>query len=90
MDGFDFFTYDRKTLFNVVFLKAGEPIPAHLHDYPHDCFILQGTVRVGVGSVVQDLPAPSTIHFPTGAIHGWEAVTDAIVLCTHPADKVVA
>lgn len=90
MEGHDFRTYDDKILFNVVYLTAGEVVESHDHDYPHDLFITRGTVRVKIESIVKDLEAPSTVHFPNGAVHGWSAVTDAIVVTTHPIDKVLA
>lgn len=88
MEGYDFLTHDGRTLFNTVFMKAEEAVPVHDHDYPHECFVVQGTVRFSIGGIVKELSAPSTVHFPNGAIHGWEAVTDALVICTHPADKI--
>lgn len=88
MHGYDFTTHDEKILFNTVFMTAGENVPTHLHDYSHDCFVVSGTVRFEIGSISKDLEAPSTVHFPHGAMHSWVALTDAIVICTHPVEKV--
>lgn len=89
MEGHDFFNHDESILFNVVYMAAGEEVPVHDHDYPHDCFVLKGTVAFMIGGIVKELVAPDTIHFPDGAVHGFKAVTDATVISTHPADKVL-
>lgn len=88
MTGDDFFNHDRSILFNVIYMAAGEEVAVHEHAYPHDCFVLKGTVTFTVG-VAKTLEAPSTVHFPNGAVHGFKAVTDAVVICTHPADKAL-
>jgi quercetin dioxygenase-like cupin family protein len=47
-------------------------------------FISQGTVRVQIGPISKELMAPDTVHFPNGALHNFEAVTDALVVTVHP------
>lgn len=88
MEGNDFKNHDGSILFNVIYMTAGEEVPAHDHGYPHDCFVLNGTVAFKIGGIVKELVAPDTIHFPGGAAHGFKAVTDATVICTHPADRM--
>ena len=89
MIGHDFFNEDYSILFNWVRFDLGEAIPEHAHDYPHDCFLLKGKIRLVVGPIVKELEAPDTIRFPHGAVHSIVALTDgAEAIFTHPADKV--
>jgi quercetin dioxygenase-like cupin family protein len=88
MKGHDFFNHDSSILFDSIWMEVGEEVPVHEHDYPHDCFVLEGTVVFNIGPIAKTLVGPDTIHFPGGAWHGFKAYTKALVICTHPADKV--
>jgi quercetin dioxygenase-like cupin family protein len=80
-----FQTYDGKFDVQVFHLRPGEGVPRHQHQlYAHDMFISQGTVRVQIGPISKELMAPDTVHFPNGALHNFEAVTDALVVTVHP------
>jgi len=80
-----FRTYDTKHEIQVFHLRSGEGVSEHQHQlYAHDMFISQGIVRVQIGPICKDLTAPDTVHFPTGALHNFEALTDAIVVTVHP------
>lgn len=80
-----FLTYDEKFEVQVFHLRPGEGVPEHQHQlYAHDMFISQGSVRVRIGPITKELAAPDTVHFPNGALHSFEALTDAVVVTVHP------
>lgn len=81
-----FTTFDEKHELQVFHLAKGEGVPAHQHQqYAHDVFVLFGAIRASVGPIANELAAPSTIHFPNGALHSFEATVDGTVVATlHP------
>lgn len=82
-----FKTYDEKMLIVVMHCDTGESTSKHAHDYPHDCFITKGRVRLDIGSISKELLAGETAHFPDGAEHQITAIEPSIVIVQHDAEK---
>jgi len=71
-------------------LLPGGRIPKHLHpEIEHEQYVLQGTIRIGLGEKVIDVGPGDVVFIPLGTPHWYENIGDepAMFLCMVPATQ---
>lgn len=72
---------------NSIEFSKGESTPMHMHEWPHDVFVVRGKLKLDVGSIVHELDPGSVVHCPGGADHQLTALEDdTIVITQHPPE----
>ena len=73
---------DKMTVARIV-LDKGVVVPQHNHVNEQLTWLESGKLRFTVDGVVQDLDAGDMLMFPSGVMHGVEAIEDSIAIDIH-------
>jgi quercetin dioxygenase-like cupin family protein len=70
-----------------IYVKAGQAILKHTHDFSHLSILARGKVAVLVGDEIQIINAPACLEIKAGVTHGVKAIEDCVWYCIHATDE---
>lgn len=68
-------------------LPAGTMLGQHAHVHDHLSVLMQGSVRLIVDGVAQEISAPEVLTLSAGRQHEVQALSDALWLCVWGTDE---
>ena len=72
--------YGDSTLMAEFRLKKGAGLPLHAHPHEQTGYLVQGRLRLTIGSVVHDVRAGDSWCIPGGVRHGAQAIEESVTV----------
>jgi len=72
--------YGEKTLMSEFLLKKGSLLPKHSHPHEQTGYLVNGRIRLSVGSEEYDVTPGDSWCIPSGVEHGAEIIEDSVAI----------